>query len=192
MDSTASAPGPDAITAAWQLILRGLQAALGSLGLEPQQGVMLHGRISRIAGQIERMLVRFRAGRLWHRTVSKPVQARRGGAVAGRGPALPRRYGWLVRSGGWRAAGFGSQLHFLLATPEMTELLAAAPQAGRILRPLCRALAIEMPGVFERPRKPVGERPKAKRKPRRKPVPYRIPLPRGVLSAVRRAGFRGI
>ena len=77
----------------------------------------------------------------------------------------------------------------LLSTPEMTELLAAAPQAGRVLRPLCRALAIELPGVTGPPRKPPSERPKAKRKPRPKPEPFRIPMPRGVISAARRAGF---
>ena len=87
---------------------------------------------------------------------------------------------------GLLAAGFGSQLQTLLATPEMAELLAAAPHAVRLLRPLCRALAMEIPGCPVAPRKPRTKRP---RKPRPKPEPFRIPLPRGVISAARRAGF---
>jgi hypothetical protein len=191
MDSTASPAAPETISATLRLILRGLLAALGGFGLEPMQGVVLYGRINAAFGRIERMLVRFRAGRLWRRTAQTTMQRRRGRA-AGRGPALPRRFGWLVKVGGYRAAGFGSQLQTVLSTPEMAEMLAAAPQAGRILRPLCRALAIEMPGVFERPRKPAGARATIKRRPRPKPEPFRIPLPRGVISAARRAGFRGI
>ena len=53
------------------------------------------------------------------------------------------RFGWLVRAVGYEAAGFGSQLRAVLETPEMVALLAACPEAGRVLRPLCRALAIE-------------------------------------------------
>ena len=101
--------------------------------------------------------------------------------------ALPRRFGWLVQAGGYQAAGFGSQLQTVLNAPEMTELLAASPQARRILRPLCRALAVEVPGVSGAPRKVEDhERPKRIRASRPKPEPFKIPLPRGVLSWVRR------
>jgi hypothetical protein len=72
----------------------------------------------------------------------------------------------------------------------MTELLAASPQARRVLRPLCRALAVEVPGVSEAPRKVAdGERPKRIRKPRPKPELFKIPLPRGALTWARREGF---
>jgi hypothetical protein len=75
----------------------------------------------------------------------------------------------------------------VLQSPEMAALLAASPQAGRILRPLCRALAFELPGLPPRPKaKPRPRRPRAARP---KPEPFRIPLPRGVISAARRAGF---
>ncbi len=68
----------------------------------------------------------------------------------------------------------------------MVALLTAAPQAVRVLRPLCRMLAIETQVL--RPGVEVVRRVAVKRV--RKPdVPVdwgRIPLPRGVLSAVRR------
>ncbi len=72
----------------------------------------------------------------------------------------------------------------------MVALLIAAPQAVRILRPLCRMLAIETsvlrPGVV------VVERPVRVKRVRtpRPPVDLgRVPLPRGVISWARREGF---
>ena len=186
MDFTAAPVDP--ICAALRLILHGLRSALGGWGLKAEIGLLLYKRVGDAARRIERMLVRFRAGTLWRRTGT--VQRKRsGGAAAGRGPALPRRFGWLVKQCGWRAAGFGSQLQILLQSPDMAELLAAAPQAGRILRPLCRALAFEWPVPEPKPEKVKTPR---VRKPRPKPEPYKIPLPRGVLSWARREGYRGI
>ncbi len=105
----------------------------------------------------------------------------------------PGGFGWLVKAASWQAAGFGCQLRAVLETPEMVALLAACPQAVRMLRPVCRALAIETqvlrPGVVV----PVGEeapvRAKRVRKPRVAVDIGRVPLPRGVLSAVRQGRF---
>ena len=183
----ATAPA-DPLAAALRLVLRGLLAALGGFGLEAMRGVILYRRIGGIAGRIERMLVRFRAGRLWRVT----HRAARFGAIRRANCTLPRRFGWLVQAGGHRAAGFGSQLHSVLNAPEMTALLAASPQAGRILRPLCRALAVELPGMAATSRKAAAEcvtTARRRTRPRMAPEPYRIPLPRGVLAAARRAGF---
>ena len=80
----------------------------------------------------------------------------------------------------------------------VVELLLAAPQAARILRPVCRMLAVET--SLLRPRlasavaevvapEPVPVVTKRVRRPR-PPVDWgRIPLPRGVLAAARRQGF---
>ena len=191
MDSDPTLSTPETAAATLRLIVRGLLAVLGSFGLEPMQGVILYGRINAIVGRIERMLIRFRAGRLWRRTERAQIQGRRGRAV-GRGPALPRKFGWLVQAGGYQAVGFGLQLQTLLNTPEMGVLLAASPEAGRLLRPLCRALAIDLNGTVAAPREsppPCGSAPIRRRKPRPKPEPFRIPLPRGALSWARREGF---
>ena len=56
---------------------------------------------------------------------------------------LPGRFGWLIRLVPG-AAAYGGQVQYLLADPEMAALLADVPQAGRILRPLCRMLAIRL------------------------------------------------
>jgi hypothetical protein len=189
MDHPAPRPAPDTVAAALRMVLAGLMAALGGLGLEAVQAVALYRRVSLVALRIERMLARFRAGRLL-RVIGR---AGRSGAIRGRANCtLPQRFGWLVRSGGYRAAGFGSQLQTVLAMPDMADLLAASPQAVRLLRPLCRALAVELPVFADAPRRVAagqGERPKRRRAPRPKPEPFRIPLPRGVLAAARRQGF---
>ncbi|MDE2582467.1 MAG: hypothetical protein KGL52_12610, partial [Rhodospirillales bacterium] len=54
---------------------------------------------------------------------------------------LPRGHGWLVRMAP-QTVPFGVQFAYLLAQPEMTELLAAAPRLWRVLRPLCRMFGI--------------------------------------------------
>ncbi|MBV8522749.1 MAG: hypothetical protein JOY71_11620 [Acetobacteraceae bacterium] len=64
---------------------------------------------------------------------------------------LPGRFGWLVRLVPG-AAVYGSQMQHVLADPEMAALL-AAPQAGRMLRPLCRMLAIRLGPELRRTRR---------------------------------------
>jgi hypothetical protein len=111
----------------------------------------------------------------------------------------PGRFAWLVRDIGWEAAGFGCQLRAVLETPEMVALLSACPQAQRVLRPVCRMLAIETqvlrPGVTP-PRADrdadvdapvraarVGARTHG---PRVAPDLGRVPIPRGAMAWVRR------
>jgi hypothetical protein len=172
--------------AALRVILRGLRAALGGWGLEAKLGILLHRRVGEAAGRIERMLMRFRAGKLWRMPARTVQLASRAGAIRQANCALPRRFGWLVTIGGYRAAGYRAQLEMALQSPEISALLAAAPQAARIMQPLCRALALEWPTPGPKPEKIKAIR---IRKPRPKPEPFRIPLPRGVISAARRAGF---
>ena len=186
MDSAPALSAPETISANLRTILGGLLVVLGGW-VEARRAVMLHRRISGLAGRIERMLVRFRAGRLW-RVTGRARAPGRCGCAAGRRPGLPRRFGWLVQAGGHRAAGFGAQLQAVLNTEDMRALLAASPQAGRLLRPLCRALAVELP-VLRQTATHERARPIRRRRTRAEPEPFHIPLPRGVLAAARREGF---
>ena len=192
MESSPAIPAPilseqGTLCATLRLFVRTLLAALGAWRLEPMIAIAAYRRISSTMSRLERMLVRFRAGRLRvlpQRNATPRLQPRcKAEAV------LPRRFGWLVQLGGTEAACFGSQLQTALNMPEMTELLAASVQAQRILRPLCRALAVELPWVVAKAVRLRGEKPRRVRKPRVKPEPFRIPLPRGVLAAARRQGF---
>jgi hypothetical protein len=80
-----------------------------------------------------------------------------------RRPAMPRGVGWLYRLVPFVAAN-RSQLRFFLAGEEVAALLAAAPQAARLLRPLCRMLAIarapDLPAALfpERAKRPARPR----------------------------------
>ena len=101
-----------------------------------------------IWGRLRRMAARFAAAAIPAAPrASRPVRSSpapsRPRACDGR-PRLPGGFGWLIRLSP-AAACHGGQLQRLLADPEMAALLAAAPRMGRLLRPLCRMLAVEPP-----------------------------------------------
>ncbi|MDR3523236.1 MAG: hypothetical protein P4L66_03935 [Acetobacteraceae bacterium] len=175
-------------------VLRALRAELGAWHLRGMLShlvmMLLYRRLGQITTKIERLVARFQAGRLLVRASGVRAGDR---AAAKTGARMwPGRFGWLMRAAGYQAAGYGCQLRVILEQPDMVELLKASPQAARILRPVCRMLAIETsmlrPGVVVpepvvRPRKPRVRKPRI-------PIDFgRIPLPRGVLSAARRQGF---
>jgi hypothetical protein len=155
-------------------------------------GFLLVARLGAVLLRMERMTARFLAGRVWR------VEARLCGERVVRGAVRvwPGGFAWLIRLVGWQSAGYGSQLRAVLETPEMVAFLSASPSAGRVLLPVCRMLGIEAsvlrPGAL-RPSVPVVAPVRVVaarvRKARVKEEPFRIPLPRGVLSAARRAGF---
>ncbi len=195
-------------------MLHALRESVGSwCGLRLVDSVLallLYRRLSQIIGKMERLVERFEAGRLW-RNVARTVAVTgdlatarvKGAAGVGGEQVWPYRFGWLVRLAAYRAAVFGEQLRTVLGQEEMVALLAAAPQAARILRPVCRMLAVETSHL--RPRPVTGlveetasgaalvvELPVQKRirPPRAAAADFgRIPLPRGVLAAARRQGF---
>jgi hypothetical protein len=114
-------------------------------------------RLRRMATRFARLALRLRAGNLSPR---RPVRSRAGARrPATPRPRLPEGFGWLVRLVPEAAAG-ASQLQHLLGEPEMAALIAAAPQAGRILRPLCRLLGVRPPpALLTAPAAPVAAPP---------------------------------
>jgi hypothetical protein len=78
-------------------------------------------------------------------------------------PEMPRRFGWLQHLVPDTHMSAGRLSH-LLQQPEMAAMFAAAPQVGRIRRPLCqilgvrmRVLGTELPPGLERPRRPLEQ-----------------------------------
>ena len=103
--------------------------------------VLVWGRIGRMANRFDNLFAHWRAG-----TLPKPRPSRAGAPIMLRETArFPTGRAWLVHVVGYEAAGRASQLQHLLANPDMAEFLQAAPQAGRILRPLCHMLGIDPP-----------------------------------------------
>jgi hypothetical protein len=97
------------------------------------------GRIKRVQARLIALEARFSAGLL----LAPRLRPGRAGAVTSRRPGgLPRRFGWLCEMVPGEAACFAGQLRVVLAEPGMVALLAASPQAVRMLRPVCRMLAI--------------------------------------------------
>ena len=176
------------------VVLRALRGELGGWTvrrlLSEVLALLLYRRLGEICGKIERLAARFQAGRLWQHAPRTRAGTRH---VAKTGARIwPGQFGWLVRAASYQAAGYGCQLRHVLEQPEMIELLKASPQAARLLRPVCRMLAIEtsllQPGVVV-PTPVLRERKPRVRK-KRVPIDWgRIPLPRGVLTAARRQGF---
>ena len=185
---------PSSPTLSLPTVLHALRAAVGGWAgrglLSQMLGLLLYRRLGEICGKMERLVARFQAGRLLRRVPGAKAAARR--AVKTGTRIWPGRFGWLVRAASYQAAGYGSQLRHILEQPDMVEVLKASPQAARILRPVCRMLAIESsllrPGVVAP--EPVVRVVKPRLRKARVPIDWgRIPLPRGVLTAIRRRRF---
>jgi hypothetical protein len=124
-------------------LLTRLQAAIAVVAARERTLTVLlvavWGRIARIRTRLERLIALWRAGML-------PAPRVRRGQVPGT-PAnkpvstLPTTPAWLlvaVRE----AAPFAAGLESMLSEAECVEFLAAAPQARRLLGPLCRMLGV--------------------------------------------------
>ena len=65
---------------------------------------------------------------------------------------LPQDFGWMPRMLP-QTAQFAGVLSFLLRDPETVALVERAPEAGRILRPLCAMLGVQAPAYLRRRRR---------------------------------------
>ena len=159
---------------------------------------LVQRRVGLVIARFGRLVARFRAGGLRSGLPVRVVAARVvgprrlvGGLATGDGLGVgrvfwPRRFGWLVQLGGYRVAAVTGWLEGILGTPEMMALLVAAPQARRLLLPLCRALAVPLhllrPGAVA-----VGRVDRVRvRRVRPVVVMERWPLPRGTMARARR------
>ena len=128
------------------LILTALRAAIAARAARDRALtallVVVWGRVSRIAARLERLV------RLWRAGTLPKARASRAGRVHATGirVRLPTAPGWLAAEV-WETRALGSQLAHLLTEAEMVGFLAAVPQAGRILRPLSRMLAVGVRAV---------------------------------------------
>jgi len=126
-------------------ILTGLRAIIAAhMAKDPLRVplfTLLWTRIGRMAGRFETLFAKWQAG-----TLPKPRPSRVNQHRNTRpNPRLPEGRAWVVVHVGYQAANLASQLQHLLADPAMADFLQAAPQAGRILRPLCHMLGIDPP-----------------------------------------------
>ncbi len=131
---------PPTLSARFALILDGLcRAVAARMPRHPAAGtlLLLWGLLRRAAARFASLAERVRTGAPPRRRgvstrTQRPRQTR---------DRLPQGFAWLVRLLP-DAAPYGGQLQHLLSEPEMSAMIAAAPQFGRMLRPLCRMLGV--------------------------------------------------
>lgn len=203
------------IAASFTLILTGLRAAIGAFlsrqtssqavvwlgtqayvpvpprpataAIPTETWTLAWTRLGRMIARFTRLYARWQSDTLPKPRPPRPGRATRPATPRLPTPRLPTRRAWIVASVGHHAAGHASQLETLLATPEATEFLTAVPQAGRILRPLCRMLGLTPPACLRLPERPRPPHQKPRAEPRAAPPPHppARPLPAYVRAAVR-------
>ena len=156
--------------------------------------VVIWNRLRRIGDRFARLAARIGAGQLRRRPAPRPNLAPSAAPAPSAPsapqappaprpkrpnppPPLPRGFRWLLRLVPETTHG-RAQLYHLLADPEMAALIAASPEMGRILRPLCRSLGIRPLPILLPPRPaPAPEPPAAPAPPAAAPHPRPPPLP---------------
>ena len=113
--------------------------------------VLVWGRVARMGARLERLIGLWRAGKLPQPRKSRVGEVRSSNRAKSVFPTAPA---WLLEHVR-EAAAFGSQLEHLLSGEEAKAFLAAVPQAGRILRPLCRMLGVGVVARKSRRARPV-------------------------------------
>ncbi len=142
--------------------------------------LLLWSRLRRTAERFARLAAKVHAG-----TLPPPRRRLRSPRPARPQPLrLPRGVAWLLRRLP-QAASAASQLQHLLADPAMADLLAAAPQAGRLLRPLCQMLGVRPPPArsLSSGRQQAGPAAPPPPVPPGGPVPPRLPSPAAAARA---------
>jgi hypothetical protein len=129
-------------------LCRAVAAAIAGRLMDAVMILLVWRRIKRVQRQVLGLLTRFREGRL--RVQVTPRSRGGGGTRSGGALVLPRSFAWLLPLVPCEAACFAGQISTVLAEPEMVALLEAAPQARRVLAPLCRMLGISLPEAAAR------------------------------------------
>ena len=136
--------------------------------------VLVWVRLRRTLARLDRLAYRWQQGRLSPRPGRTSSRGQRQPpqihpADAWRPRRTPQGHAWLIRLH-QPLAQFAPRIQLLLDDPEFIALCAAAPQAGRLLRPLCRMFAIAPPAHIATP--PRSAPPRQPRLPKPQPPPF--------------------
>jgi hypothetical protein len=171
--------------------LRWIMAPHGDLPLLPGPvWTLLWFRLERIGNRLTRLYERWQQGTLPspRPKTTRPKSAQKptppqipefpvapGMPLVDAPTRLPRGHGWVTRRIPEAGPSAGA-LHDLLQQADTRTFIEAAPQAARLLRPLCHALGVDQPAWLQLP-----PRPRAPRKPR-PPKPRRLKLTDPILK----------
>ena len=171
---------------AW--LIDGLCKAIGgdahSRRMDAALAWAIWNRVRLLGDRLIALAARVRAGKNPVRRAAE-VGVRQGSAepIAAAAPRvpnrLPREFGWIRRLLP-ETAQYAGVLRYLLRDPETAALVEQAPQAGRILRPLCHLLGVQPPDFLRRSvgaAAPPQEEPPAAQAPAQTPPLAEAPLP---------------
>jgi len=141
-------------------------------------------RVRLLGDRLIALAERVRAGRMRARIKKSPhpcpppQERERGRTAALEGvrlptASLPREFGWVRRMLP-ETGQYAGLLSYLLRDPETVALLEKAPQAGRVLRPLCHLLGVQPPEFLRRGATPA-------------PVAAEIPAPAPLEASIQAA-----
>ncbi len=117
--------------------------------LPDETWALLSNRLARIAAKFTALFARWRTN-----TLPTPRPSRAGRPYTPKPiPRLPATRGWVNHRVA-EAAPCAGMLDILLQEPDLPRFLAEAPQAGRLLRPLCHALGLPEPSWLKLPQRP--------------------------------------
>ncbi len=165
-------PATTALGQAFATIVSGICAAVGArLSAAPALAAVLSQVYWRI-GRLDRLVQHWHADTLPKPRAPGAAHTRatrtRPAPPAAPRPRIPDGPAMLLHLA-QRTAQYRGQIETFLERPDTRALVRAAPQAGRILRPLCRSLAIDLPDYLRPP-------PRPRRTPKPRPqAPIRIP-----------------
>ena len=158
---------------------------------------LLYNYLGRTVRRLDALVLKWERDQLPARPcASRPTRttpAPRDATPAPKTPGLPTKNGWLLACHP-PLGMYSGAVEQLLTDPDTRALLAAAPQAGRLLRPLARMFGLALPEWLrlpKRPRKPPAPKP---RKPREdlsdlRPIAIRF-IPPKDRARLRRLGLR--
>ncbi len=136
--------------------------------------VLVWFRLRRTLARLDHLARRWQQGRLRRHAGRRQTRRRPPHihpADASRPRRTPQGHAWLIRLH-QPLAQFAPRIQALLDDPEIAALCAAAPQAGRLLRPLCRMFALAPPAHIARPAAPAVVQPRKPRPHKPKPPPF--------------------
>ena len=118
--------------------------------IKPETWTLLTLRLVRLAQRLRTLFARCESNTLPAR---HPSRAKRPQTRAPQ-PRLPTRKGWIGAHLQAAAPCAGTIEHLLHNTQEMRGFVTAAPQAGRLLRPLAHMLGLTLPDYLRLPKPP--------------------------------------
>jgi len=170
------------------LILTGLRATVAPFPYTPQPRFaylsFIWHYVWGVSKRFARLYARWQAGTLPRPRSPRPSRA---GQARKRPPIrLPRGRMWLIKDIQATAGTRSLLRHWIATTPELQQFLEAAPQARRLLNPICHMLGIDLDAPHGVPiglPPPPPRRQRAPRQPAPAPAAPRARAPRPKKSA---------